>query len=55
MRKSFLAQPLTFAEATEIFAEASAYIHTQLTTRMSAIDLQTMRDIVVDLILSTCP
>lgn len=45
----FLAPALLLAETANISAKACANIHTGLKTALSAIDLQTMSDIVVDL------
>ena len=52
-----LTPALRLAEATNIPAEARANIHTKLKTAMSAIDLQTMSDIALDLPVrsSMCP
>ena len=44
----FLAPALLLAQATNVPAEAYTYIHAELKTRLSPINLQTISDIVVD-------
>jgi hypothetical protein len=44
-----LAPPLLLTETANISAKARANIHTGLKTALSAINLQTMSDIVIDL------
>lgn len=43
-----LAPAFAFAKLTNIFAEARAYIHDRLKTRLSPMNLQTISDITVD-------
>lgn len=48
MREGFLAKPFGIAQAAQVPAEALAYVHAWLEARLSPINLQTMRDNLVD-------
>jgi hypothetical protein len=48
IREGLLAQAFREAQAAQVLTEANADIHVALRARLSPIDLQTIRDILVD-------